>query len=75
MKYAWIDEYLMKKRCVTRDLQADWNRIRYNVSGKMFASVLLDQSLELVLRSFSKARQREILGLACCLCDKPYTGE
>ncbi len=42
MKYPWIDEYLMKKRGVTRDLQAEWNWIRYQIGGKMFAAILLD---------------------------------
>ena len=42
MKYPWIDEYLMKKRGVTKDLQPEWNWIRYHVGGKMFAAVLLD---------------------------------
>ena len=43
MKYPWIDEYLMAKRGVTKDLQPDWNWIRYNLGGKMFAAVLLDR--------------------------------
>jgi len=42
MRYAWIDEYLMAKRAVTKDLQKDWNWIRYQIGGKMFAAVLLD---------------------------------
>ena len=42
MKYPWIDEYLMAKRGVTKDLQAEWNWIRYQIGGKMFAAVLLD---------------------------------
>lgn len=44
MKYPWIDEYLMAKRGVTKDLQEEWNWIRYHIGGKMFASVLLDDS-------------------------------
>lgn len=43
MRYPWIDEYLLSKRGVTRDLQRDWNWIRYHVGGKMFAAVLLDR--------------------------------
>ena len=31
MKYPWIDEYLMKKPGVTRDLQKDWNARRQDV--------------------------------------------
>ena len=42
MKYEWIDEYLLKKPCVTKDLQVDWNWIRYQIGGKMFAAVCLD---------------------------------
>ena len=42
MRYSWIDGYLMSKRGVTRDLQAEWNWIRYHIGGKMFAAILLD---------------------------------
>ena len=42
MKYPWIDEYLTAKRGVTKDLQLEWNWIRYHIGGKMFAAVLLD---------------------------------
>ena len=43
MKYPWIDEYLLAKTGVTKDLQADWNWVRYHIGGKMFAAVLLDR--------------------------------
>lgn len=43
MKYPWIDEYLLNKRSVTKDLQSDWNWVRYHIGGKMFAAVCLDQ--------------------------------
>lgn len=123
MKYDWMDEYLLNKRGVTKDLQKDWNWIRYQIGDKMFAAIclgeedrpyyitlklepeegdflrkqyediipgyymnkvhwnsiktegsvpddllkdLLDKSYELVLSSFGKKRQREILGLSCC---------
>lgn len=42
MRYQWIDEFLMKKQAVTKDLQADWNWIRYQIGGKMFAAICLD---------------------------------
>ena len=29
MRYEWLDAYLMKKTGVTRDLQKDWNWMRY----------------------------------------------
>ena len=126
MKYPWIDEYLMAKRGVTRDLQAEWNWIRYHIGGKMFAAILLDdrdqpyyinlkleplegelmrqqypdiipgyysnkqhwnsvladgsipaellrhwldRSYQLVLKDFSRQKQREILGLSVCGTD------
>lgn len=43
MRYNWLDEYLMKKRSVTKDLQQSWNWIRYMIGGKMFAAVCLDE--------------------------------
>ena len=42
MKYPWIGEYLMGKPGVTRDLQPDWNWIRYMIGGRMFAAVCLN---------------------------------
>ena len=42
MRYNWIDEYLLSKPAVTKDLQAEWNWIRYMIGGKMFAAILLD---------------------------------
>lgn len=126
MRYTWIDEFLLCKKGVTKDLQADWNWIRYHVGGKMFAAVclsddnkpyyitlklepsegdflrqqyediipgyymnkmhwnsikadgkvpdelvkdLLDKAYRLVLHSFGKKRQREIIGLSCCGTD------
>lgn len=42
MKYNWIDSFLMAKKGVTKDLQKDWNWIRYQIGGKMFAAVCLD---------------------------------
>ena len=42
MRYTWIDETLMAKRGVTKDLQPEWNWIRYHIGGKMFAAILLD---------------------------------
>lgn len=126
MKYPWIDEYLLSKRKVTKDLQADWNWVRYKIGGKMFAAVclnhedkpyyitlkvdpaegdflktqypdivpgyymdktnyisvkpdgevpdellmdLLDKACRLMLQTFSKKKQREILGLSACGTD------
>ncbi len=123
MRYNWIDQYLLSKRGVTKDLQESWNWIRYHIGGRMFAAIclddrnepyyinlkleplegdffrsqyediipgyysnklhwnsvkpdgavpddllkdMLDKSYQLVLKSFSKKRQREILELSCC---------
>ena len=41
MKYTWIDAFLLEKPGVTKDLQEDWNWIRYQIGGKMFAAVCL----------------------------------
>lgn len=41
MRYPWIDEYLLGKAGVTKDLQKDWNWIRYQVCGKMFAAICM----------------------------------
>ena len=43
MKYEWIDDYLMEKAGVTRDLQKDWNWIRYQIGGKMFVAICRDE--------------------------------
>ncbi len=42
MRYTWMDEFLLGKRGVNKDLQKDWNWIRYHVGGKMFAAICLD---------------------------------
>ena len=42
MKYAWIDAYLMGKCGVTKDIQSEWNWIRYHVGGKLFAALCRD---------------------------------
>ena len=44
MRYTWIDEYLLNKIGVTKDLQRDWNWIRYQIGGKMFVAVCLGEN-------------------------------
>ncbi len=46
MRYTWIDEFLLSKTGVTKDLQKDWNWIRYQIGGKMFAAICLDENDE-----------------------------
>lgn len=44
MKYPWINEYLLAKPGVTKVLQTEWNWIRYQIGGKLFAAVCLDDA-------------------------------
>lgn len=44
MRYEWIDEFLLAKKGVTKDLQKDWNWVRYLIGGKMFAAVCLGEN-------------------------------
>ncbi|MCR4996756.1 MAG: MmcQ/YjbR family DNA-binding protein [Butyrivibrio sp.] len=44
MKYEWIDEYLLKMPGVSKDLQKDWNWIRYWIGEKMFVAICLDDN-------------------------------
>ena len=62
MRYTWIDEYLLKKVGVTKDIQKDWNSIKPDgeVPDDLLKD-LLDKSYQLVLGGFSKKKQREIL--------------
>lgn len=46
MRYEWIDEFLLAKKGVTKDLQKDWNWVRYLIGGKMFAAVCLGENGE-----------------------------
>lgn len=43
MRYLWMDEYLLGKVGVTKDLQKDWNWMRYQIGGKMFAAICMDE--------------------------------
>ncbi len=42
MKYLWLDDYLMHKKGVHKDLKHEWNWIRYMIEGKLFCAVCLD---------------------------------
>ena len=44
MKYPWIDAYLLDMRGVTKDLKKEWNWIRYQIGGKLFAAICLDDN-------------------------------
>ncbi len=46
MRYTWIDEFLLGKPGVVKDLKEEWNWIRYQIGGKMFAAVCLGEDNE-----------------------------
>lgn len=46
MRYTWIDEFLSGKPGVVKDLKEEWNWIRYQIGGKMFAAVCLGENDE-----------------------------
>lgn len=46
MRYHWMDEYLLQKHGVTKDLQQEWNWVRYHIGGRMFAAICLDENNE-----------------------------
>ena len=41
MRYLWLDEYLLSKRGVTKDLQPSWNWIRYHVGARCLRQSVL----------------------------------
>ena len=42
MRYTWLDAYLLAKPGVTKDFKAEWNWIRYQIGGKLFVSVCMN---------------------------------
>ena len=44
MNYSWVEEYLLQKPGVIKDLQETWNWIRFKIDGKMFAAICMDDS-------------------------------
>ena len=46
MKYEWIEEYLMKKAGVTKDIQEQWNWVRFHVGEKLFAAICRDDEID-----------------------------
>ena len=39
----WIDSYLLAKAGISKNLQTEWNWIRYVIDGKMCVAVCLDE--------------------------------
>lgn len=46
MRYNWIDDFLLKKKGVTKDFKEEWNWIRYHIGGKMFVAICLGENHE-----------------------------
>lgn len=46
MRYTWLDDYLMKKKGVTKDFKEEWQWTRYQLGGKMFAAVCKNEQGE-----------------------------
>ena len=44
MKYPWIDAYLLQKPAVQKDFKEEWGWYRYQIGGKLFAAVCLDET-------------------------------
>ena len=44
--YPWIHEELMAKPGATRDFKEEWNWIRYQVGGKLYAAVCRNEANE-----------------------------
>ena len=44
MRYHWIDEFLLSKKGVTNDYKEEWKWIRYQIGGKMFTAICLDEN-------------------------------
>lgn len=61
MRYEWIDEFLLGKKGVTKDLQKNSVNPDEEVPDELLMD-MLEKSYHLVLKGFSKKRQAELLG-------------
>lgn len=43
-QYEWIEECLLAKKGVSKDLKKEWNWVRFLLDDKMFAAVCLDEA-------------------------------
>jgi len=48
-QYAWMDEYCLAMKGVTRDYQPDWDATRYFVGGKMFVMVGREKNVKPII--------------------------
>lgn len=61
MRYEWIDEFLLGKKGVTKDLQKNSVNPDEEVPDELLMD-MLEKSYHLVIKGFSKKRQAELLG-------------
>ena len=50
MKYEWIDSYLLAKAGISKNLQTEWNWIRYVIDGKMCVAAVSYTHLDVYKR-------------------------
>ena len=55
MRYIWLDDYLMARPGVTKDFKPEWNWIRYQIGGKLFAATDGDRT-EYCSREYEKGK-------------------
>lgn len=46
MSYPWLDSYLLAKSGVTKDFKEAWGWYRYQLGGKLFCAVCMDEAGE-----------------------------
>ncbi len=62
MKYPWIDDYMLAKPAVEKDLKEEWNNAtRYLIAGKMIAMQTHDKEGEPILTLKGDPITNEIL--------------
>lgn len=44
MQYEWIDDFLMAKTGVEKDIQESWNWVRYKIKDKTFVAICRDRN-------------------------------
>lgn len=49
MKYEWLDQYCLSKKCAEKDFKIEWDAMRYLIKGKMFALKGGDKNKESII--------------------------
>ncbi len=59
-RYEWLDGYLLSKPGVTKDFKEEWQWLRYQVGGKLFAAVMRPSN------QYNRAyAEKDLLNLKC----------